>query len=141
MATTAVSPSQCPDHKLSFVQGSSNPPLSYETLGQFIDTQAATYGDKDAIIIGWSKARLSYVDLAERTKRLARALVSLGVKSGDRVGILSGDDERFVELFFAAARVGACLVIINKTYTLPECERALSHTGEYTLHGLIVEIS
>ncbi|PGH09908.1 hypothetical protein AJ80_07618 [Polytolypa hystricis UAMH7299] len=121
------------DPKLSIVQGATRPELSRLTLGQLIDKQAERYGSKDAIIIGWSETRLSYRDLAERTKQLARALMALGIRKGDRVAILSGDDVRFVELFFAAARVGACLVIINKTYTVPECERALKHTEPHTL--------
>lgn len=118
---------------LSLVEGPSGPPLLQLTLGQLIDQQAEKHGAADAIIIGWSNTRLSYRDLAERTKRLARSLLALGVRPGDRVGILSGDDERFIELFFAASRVGACLVMINKTYTVPECERALKTAGMPTL--------
>lgn len=117
------------DPKLSIVKGKDSPPLYNLTLSQLIDQQAAKYGSKDAVIIGWSNARLSYQDLSQRTTRLARSLLALGVKKNDRVAILSGDDERFIELFFATARVGACLTIINKTYTTAEALRALEHIG------------
>ncbi|CAI6090587.1 unnamed protein product, partial [Clonostachys chloroleuca] len=95
--------------------------------------QADKYGDKYCIIIGWNNTRLSYRELSESSKVIARGLLALGVQSGDRIAILSGDDERFVQIFFAAARIGACLVIINKTYTVPEYLRALKHTDPVIL--------
>ncbi|CAG9988730.1 unnamed protein product [Clonostachys byssicola] len=113
---------------LSLVHGPNEPALFDLTIGQLADQQAVRYGDKDCIIIGWNNTRLSYRELSESSKVIARGLLSLGVQSGDRIAILSGDDERFIQLFFAAARIGACLVIINKTYTVPECLRALNHT-------------
>jgi long-chain acyl-CoA synthetase len=115
---------------LSLVHGPSEPALFDLTIGQLADQQAAKYEDKDCIVIGWNNTRLSYRELSESSKVIARGLLALGVQSGDRIAILSGDDERFVQVFFAAARIGACLVIINKTYTVPECLRALKHTGE-----------
>lgn len=115
---------------ISLVHGPTEPALSDLTIGQLADQQAARYGDKDCIIIGWNNTRLSYRELSESSKVIARGLLALGVQNGDRIAILSGDDERFIQLFFAAARIGACLVIINKTYTVSECLRALKHTGE-----------
>lgn len=122
---------QSPTPKPSLVQGLNKPELFSLTLGQLADKQAELHGSKDAVIVGWSNARLSYQELNERSKRVARGLLAMGVAKGDRIAILSGDDERFVELFFAAGRIGAVLVIVNKTYTIPECERALKHTGMF----------
>lgn len=116
---------------LSLVTGSKKPDLFRITLGQLLDQQAAQYGHKNALLIGWTNARLSFEELCHRSKVLAKGLLAMGVRQGDRVAILSGDDERFVELFFAVARIGAVLVIFNKTYTLPECVRAIEHTGQW----------
>lgn len=123
---------RAPKNGLSLVHGAVQPPLFRLTLGQLADQQAARYGNKEAVLIGWTHARLTFRDLSRRTKELARGLLAMGIGKGDRVAIFSGDDERFIELFFAAARVGACLVILNKTYTLPECIRALKHSGMTT---------
>ncbi|KAJ4215042.1 hypothetical protein NW759_010071 [Fusarium solani] len=123
-----IPPTQLPHRGLSLVRGSSTPELFQLTFGQLVDQQAARYGPKDAVLVGWTNARLSFQDLSLRTKELARGLLAMGVGKGDRIAILSGDDERVVELFFAAGRIGAVLVILNKTYTVNECMRALEHT-------------
>lgn len=114
---------------LSLVRGSSAPELSRLTFGQLVDQQADQYESKEAVFVGWSKARLTFRDMSIRTKELARGLLALGVGKGDRIAVLSGDDERIIELFFAVGRIGAILVILNKTYTLSECVRALEHTS------------
>lgn len=59
---------------------------------------------------------------------LARALLKYGVRPRDRVGIMSGNCERYIALFFACARVGAICVTLNNTYTATEMEYALKHT-------------
>lgn len=115
--------------KLSLVKGPTQPPLRRLTFGQLLDKQAKQHGGKAAIVVPWTGARLSYEDLRQRAQAVARGLVALGVSRGAHVGILCGDDERFIELFFACGRIGAVLVILNKTYTAFECERALRLTG------------
>ncbi|KAJ4252788.1 hypothetical protein NW762_010694 [Fusarium torreyae] len=125
--------SKAPQGGLSLVQGAATPDLLPLTFSQLLEQQAERYGSKDAILIGWTKARLSFQDLNERTKQLARGLLAMGVRKGDRIAILSGDDERFIELFFAVGRIGAILVILNKTYTPTETERGLNHAEPYML--------
>ena len=125
-----IPPTQRPHGGLSLVRGSQTPELFQLTFGQLVDQQAARYGSKDAVLVGWTNARLSFNDLSIRTKELARGLLAMGIGKGDRIAILSGDDERVIELFFAAGRIGAVLVVLNKTYTVNECMRALEHTGE-----------
>ncbi|KIW36379.1 uncharacterized protein PV06_11372 [Exophiala oligosperma] len=113
---------------LSLVEGPTHPPLVRITFGQLIDEQANSYGSNDAVIVPWTNSRLNYATLKERTQAVARSLLALGVRRKDHVAILCGDDERFIELFFGCGRIGAVLVILNKTYTPFECERAIRHT-------------
>ncbi|GIK05040.1 acyl-CoA synthetase member 2 mitochondrial [Aspergillus viridinutans] len=115
---------------LSIVQGSAEHALWELTLGQLVDQQAEGFGCKDAIIVPWSSARLSFRHLSQRSQDLAKGLLAKGVVKGDRVAIFSSDDERFIELFFAVGRIGAILVVLNKTYTVQECDRALRYSGE-----------
>ena len=112
------------------MRGSTTPRLLHLTLGQLVDSQAEKFGSKAAVVVSWTGAHLSFVDLKRRTQALAKGLLHLGIRKGDRVAILSGDDERFIELFFACGRIGALLVILNKTYKAIECERAIRHTGK-----------
>ncbi|KAF4983686.1 hypothetical protein FDECE_17248 [Fusarium decemcellulare] len=117
-----------PQGALSLVRGATTPELFRLTFSQLLEQQAAKYGTKDAVFMGWTGARLSFNELNHRTKIVARGLLAMGVKKGDRVAVFSGDDERFIDLFFAAGRIGAVLVILNKTYTASEVMRALKHT-------------
>ena len=56
---------------------------------------------------------ISYLELDRRTDRAAQALLTLGVKPGDRVALLMNNHPRFLEVFFACARIGAVLVSLN----------------------------
>jgi acyl-CoA synthetase (AMP-forming)/AMP-acid ligase II len=56
-------------------------------------------------------------------------LIDVGIRPGDRIGIMAGNCEQYVAAVFATARVGAILVVLNNTYTAAEALRALRHTG------------
>ncbi|KAJ2892306.1 hypothetical protein MKZ38_010009 [Zalerion maritima] len=113
----------------SLIHGPDQPPLLALSLGALLEQQERQFGDRDAIICPETSARLSYRGLNARTKQVARALVAHGVRGGDRIGIFSGNCERYVELFFAAGRIGAVTVVLNNTYTEAECLAALRHSG------------
>jgi fatty-acyl-CoA synthase len=51
--------------------------------------------------------RYTYRDAHARSRRLARALVRLGVRSGDRVGTLAWNGYRHFELYYAVSGMGA----------------------------------
>ncbi|MBX3478840.1 MAG: long-chain fatty acid--CoA ligase [Caulobacter sp.] len=57
--------------------------------------------------------RYDYAGLAARTRRLARALIDLGVKSGDRVATLAWNTHRHLELFYAVPGLGGVLNTVN----------------------------
>lgn len=118
-------------HNLSIVHGPSEPALQSITLGELLDQQSSIRPDKECIIVSWTGARWTYRDLQIESKRLARAILSLGVQAGDRVGILSGNCEEYTAVFFAAGYVGAILVVLNSTYTAAEAKYALNHSGQF----------
>ena len=57
--------------------------------------------------------RYGYADALIRTKRMANALIALGVKPGDRVATLAWSTHRHFELYFAVTGIGAVLHTIN----------------------------
>src|ERR1700761_681663 len=57
--------------------------------------------------------RYGYAEALVRTKRMANALVAMGVKPGDRVGTLAWSTHRHFELYFAVTGIGAVLHTIN----------------------------
>jgi non-ribosomal peptide synthetase component F len=117
--------------KLSVVHGPTFPSLWEITLGELLELQALRYNNAEALVVSWTGARWTYGYLNEETNRLARGLLAKGIQKGDRIGIMAGNCEQYISVFFAAARVGAILVVINNTYTRPELIYALKHTGTY----------
>src|SRR5689334_23986906 len=57
--------------------------------------------------------RYGYADALKRTKRMANALIAMGVKPGDRVATLAWSTHRHFELYFAVTGIGAVLHTIN----------------------------
>lgn len=57
--------------------------------------------------------RYGYADALRRTKRMANALIEMGVKPGDRVATLAWSTHRHFELYFAVTGIGAVLHTIN----------------------------
>lgn len=56
---------------------------------------------------------LTYAEFIGRVEKLAHALTKLGVRPGDRVGVMDWDSHRYLELFFALPMLGAVLHTVN----------------------------
>ena len=57
--------------------------------------------------------RYTYAEAHQRCKRLAKALLALGVQSGDRVGSLAWNTHHHFELFYGVSGTGAVLHTVN----------------------------
>jgi long-chain acyl-CoA synthetase len=77
--------------------------------------------------------RLSYRKLDELVNRMATALYQIGVRKGDRVGLMLPNSPHFVIAFFAAMRLGAIVVNINPTYTSRELLYQLADSEAETI--------
>jgi acyl-CoA synthetase (AMP-forming)/AMP-acid ligase II len=69
---------------------------------------------------------LSYRELQSETEALARQLLGNGVRPGQAVGILCRNGRGFVEAVFAAALVGADIVLVNTDFRTDALAAALS---------------
>src|ERR1700691_1638155 len=69
--------------------------------------------------------RISYAQLDRRTKRLAGALQAAGVARGSRVALLSENRTEVLEVFLAAARLGAIVACQNWRLAPPELAHCL----------------
>jgi acyl-CoA synthetase (AMP-forming)/AMP-acid ligase II len=83
--------------------------------------------DRIAVVCG--HRRTTYSALAHRVARLAGALHSLGVKPGDRVGILGSDSERYREFYYAIWWVGAVSTPVNCRWSSAEIAFSLEDCG------------
>lgn len=120
---------QSPEQHLSLLYGPVDPPLVDLTLGELLDLQCQHHGNQECIVTPWTGARWTYNELNQQSSQLARALISIGIRVGDRVGIMAGNCEQYAAVFFAVARIGAILVILNNTYTPTEAQYALKFSG------------
>ena len=57
--------------------------------------------------------RETYRELAARSRRMAKALILLGVKDGERVATLAWNTHRHMELYYAVSGLGAVLHTLN----------------------------
>ena len=80
--------------------------------------QATRTPDKTAVV--WEDRRITYGELQSRTWRLANALHGLGVRGGDRVGLLCSNRLEHVETVFAIMSLGAVWVPLNDRLTAGE---------------------
>ncbi len=74
--------------------------------------------------------RYGYRDLAKRCERLARALLALGVREGDRVGTLAWNTYRHVELYYGIAGIGAVCHTLNPRLHPDQIEYIVNHARD-----------
>ena len=84
-------------------------------LGYFFSASVERFPNKVAIIdlYGGTERQVTYAQLDERADRVAGLVRQLGVKPGERVGMIIGNRIEFLEIFFGAMRAGAIPVAIN----------------------------
>jgi acyl-CoA synthetase (AMP-forming)/AMP-acid ligase II len=82
-------------------------------VGNLLAKRAFLHPDKEAFVDVHQNKRLTYSQFNGNANRTANALVSIGVKKGDRVGILLMNCAEYMELFFAIAKIGAVFVPLN----------------------------
>src|SRR5262245_13055634 len=83
----------------------------------------------DSLATIFGERRHTFAQLGDRVARLAGALQSLGVQTGDRVGILSLNSDRYVEYFMAVPWAGCVVNPVNIrwspaeiAYSLDDCD-------------------
>ena len=90
---------------------------------QMPDTVASVDGDRT----------LTWDQLVERIARLAGGLQSVGVKPGDRVGIIALNSDRYMQVVFATPWAGGVIVPVNYRWSAPEIAYSLNDSGTRVL--------
>jgi fatty-acyl-CoA synthase len=88
------------------------------TLSEFLHRTAARYGDRPFVIT--DERSVSYAETDAWASELADGLAALGVRPGDRVGMLMANYLEFVPAKFAIARAGAVAIPFNYLYRQAE---------------------
>ena len=106
--------------QLSYVHGDSSIPLLGETIGENLKKTVERFPKNDALICSHQNYRATYEEFYEQTSQVAKAILHLGAKPGDRVGIWSPNRYEWVLLQYATARIGVILVNVNPAYRTSE---------------------
>ena len=88
---------------------------------------AARLPNADALLLGGE--RMSYAQLDAAVGRVAGGLLAAGLRPGDRLAILLGNDFEFVLAVLGAARAGLISVPLNTRQRRPEIEFVLNQCG------------
>ena len=99
-----------------------NDPIELDWLARW----ATWDGTRTALIDTTRERHWTFANLFTTSCRLARLLAERGVRRGDRVAVLAGNDVGFVPLFFAVSRLGAVLVPVNFRLAPREIDHVLS---------------
>ena len=88
---------------------------------------AAHYSDREAIV--HNDRRLTFAEAWRRGIRLANGLIAMGVRPGDRVGVLEDNSIEAADLFQGAAIANAVRVPLYPRNGRPAHEHMLGHTN------------
>lgn len=113
----------------SYSRGSQDKQLLAMTIGQAFDRTVAQYPDSEALVVCHQQLRYTWRQLADTVELHARALLALGLQTGDRLGIWAPNCAQWCISQLASAKVGVILVNINPAYRTSELEYVLKQSG------------
>jgi fatty-acyl-CoA synthase len=100
-------------------------------VGTFLTKRAELFPQREAVVL--DEQRLNYAELNERCNKLVHALRKMGVEKGDRVAILAFNEVEYLDLFNAAAKMGAIMVTLNYRLAGPELQYIMEDSGSKVL--------
>jgi HIP---CoA ligase len=102
------------------------------TIPAAVASAAREFGDAEALTEP-SGARLSYRELHERAREVARALIADGIAPGDRVAIWGPNTAAWVLAALGSLTAGATLVPVSTRFTGAEALDVISRSGARAL--------
>ena len=100
-------------------------------LKDLFNKWAAEKPDKDYLI--YNDTKLDYKTVNMLARKLANALMGLGVKKGDRVAIMAPNIPQYIISLHALLKFGAIEVPANILYTIPELKLQFNDSGSETV--------
>lgn len=113
----------------SYASGASSIPLLGQTIGQRLQETVAQYPQQEALVSIHQNYRATYSELYSQTETVAKAILALDIKAGDRIGIWSPNRYEWTLLQLATARIGIILVNLNPAYGYTELLYVLEQAG------------
>src|SRR5712671_207633 len=116
---------------MALMQAKGGPRPAPGTLNQLFVEAVSKYNRPDALQVkrGGAYQPISHTEVAERVRRAARGLSSLGVRRGDRVAILSENRPEWAIADFACLTIGITDVPIYPTLPGDQIAYMLKDSG------------
>src|SRR5690242_21866140 len=96
-------------------------------------TYAAEAPDQVAAVMADTGETLSYGDLERRSVQLARVLHEAGLRPGDAVALLTENNLRAFEVYWAALRSGLYITAVNYNLSAEEVAYIVNDSGARAL--------
>jgi long-chain acyl-CoA synthetase len=90
------------------------------TFYDLIGRNAACFKDRPAWFEADDKSELTFAEFKNRVDRLAKGLQELGIRKGDRVGVLGKNSREYFLLYGSCSAIGAILLPINRRLSTEE---------------------
>jgi len=107
--------------------------LHDKTIGQWLEHWAAVTPDKEYIVYSDRNLRFTWKAFDERVDKMAKGLLSIGVKQGTHVGIWATNVPDWLTFLYACSKIGAILVTVNTNYKQHELEFLVENADIHTL--------
>ncbi|MBM3372852.1 MAG: AMP-binding protein, partial [Betaproteobacteria bacterium] len=96
----------------------STPEWKQQTLAEALAETAHAHPQQEALVIG--SRRLTWAELRDNVREVARGLRALGINRGDHVAVCMGNSPEWAIFFYAAASIGAVTVPVNTRFKADE---------------------
>src|SRR3954471_11714830 len=97
------------------------------SLTEFLAQQEKARGTATALV--YADNSVTFTALAAESRRVAKGLAELGVKSGDRVAVWLPNVPAWLACFFACAQLGAIVVTVNTRFKSNEVADIVGRVG------------
>ncbi len=102
--------------------------LRHRTLGDILDSTIARVPDNDAIVYVDRDFRRTWREFGQDVDVLAKGLMGLGLKPGEKVAVWASNVPFWVGFMFACARIGVTFLTVNTSYRESELEYLLKQS-------------
>ena len=104
------------------------------TLAAIVAERAKTDADRKAVLI--DRHEVTYAQICSKAELRARQMLHIGVRPGDRVGVLLPNCQEYLEIVAGAALIGAICVPMNIRYKSRELRHLIADSGMSLMYTL-----
>jgi fatty-acyl-CoA synthase len=101
------------------------------SMGALVDWAAARFGLRQALY--YEGKRWTFADLKAEADRVAKGLLALGIRPGEKVSLWMPNRPEWISTLFAVMKIGAILVPINTRLRTADLEYVLHQSESTTL--------